>query len=278
MAMMTMGRAVTRWWKYLAVKLHVMHDEHADPKVQLEQAIQEAREQHQRLTEQAANVIANQRQAQTRLDRAVADYEKAEAMARRALLLADHESRSGDSTRAARFVDAAEAQATKANALESGIREQEQQVLQATHQADAAKAAVMQNASLLQEKLAEREQLLTTLDQAKMHEAMNAAVRQLTSTLGEDVPTFEQVRHKIDARLARAQGMAELTAAHAGIRIDARMLEVEQAQATAEAQVRIARMRLEMGLPEAKALEAGSSEVSIDGRLRAVEDSGPTAT
>jgi phage shock protein A len=254
MARMTMGRVATRWWKYLAVKLHVMHDEHADPKVQLEQAIHEAREQHQRLTQQAANVIVNQRQAQTRLDRAIAEYEKADAMARQALLLADHELRSGDPTRADRFVEAANAQAAKANALESAIRDQEHQVLQATHQADTAKAAVVQNASLLQRKLAEREQLLTTLDQAKMHEAMNAAVRQLTSTLGEDVPTFEQVRQKIDARLARAQGMAELTSAQAGLRVDAQMLEIEQATATAGAQARLARMRLEMGLPERKEL------------------------
>src|SRR5437899_7117429 len=123
MAKMTMGRAVKRWWKYLAVKAHVMQDELADPKVQLEQAIQEAREQHQRLTEQAANVIANQRQAQVRLDRAVTDYEKADAMARQGLLLADRESRSGDPAKAARFVEAAEAQAAKAISLESQLRE-----------------------------------------------------------------------------------------------------------------------------------------------------------
>jgi len=242
--------------------------------VQLEQAIQEAREQHQRLTEQAANVIANQRQAQVRLDRAVTDYEKADAMARQGLLLADRESRSGDPAKAARFVEAAEAQAAKAISLESELREREQTLLQATRQAEDAKSAVVQNSTLLQQKLTEREKLLTALDQAKMQEAMNAAVRQLTSMLGEDVPTFEQVRHKIDARLARAQGMAELTAIQSGIGVDARMLEIEQEQSAAEARARLARMRLEMGIPEAKALEAGGPSVEVEGRLRAVEELG----
>jgi phage shock protein A len=274
MAKMTMGRAVKRWWRYLAAKAHVMQEELADPKVQLEQAIQEAREQHQRLTEQAANVIANQRQAQVRLDQAVKDYEKADAMARQGLLLADQQSRSGDPVKAARFVEAAEAQATKAISLESELREREQTLLQATRQAEDAKAAVVQNSTLLQQKLTEREKLLTALDQAKMQEAMNAAVRQLTSTLGEDVPTFEQVRHKIDVRLARAQGMAELTGAQVRIGVDARMLEIEQEQSAAEARARLARMRLEMGIPEAKALEAGDPCVEAEGRLRAVEELG----
>ena len=52
-----MWKVIKRWWKYLAMKLHVRHEENADPKVQLEQAIQEAKEQHKRLTEQAASVI-----------------------------------------------------------------------------------------------------------------------------------------------------------------------------------------------------------------------------
>ena len=43
-------------------------NERADPKVQLEQAIAEAQNQHRRLQEQAANVIANQKQGEMRLN------------------------------------------------------------------------------------------------------------------------------------------------------------------------------------------------------------------
>ena len=94
----------------------------------------------------------------------------------------------------------------------------EEQLLQATSAAEGTKAAVMQNSVIVQQKLAEREQLLSTLDQAHMQEALNKAMQTLTSTIGEDVPTFEEVRKKIDRRLARAQGMAELNGAQMELR------------------------------------------------------------
>ena len=258
-----MWRFVKRWWKYLAMKLHVRHEEHADPKVQLEQAIQEAKERHQQLTEQAANVIANQKQAQVRLERAVDAYEKADGSARQALLLADQEGRSGNADKAAHFEETAEVFANKVLETERRINELEEQLLQATSAAEGAKAAVMQNAAIVQRKLAEREQLLSTLDQAHMQEALNKAMQTLTSTIGDDVPTFEEVRKKIDGRFARAQGMAELTGAQMSSSVDARMLEVERAQMSAVAQSRLAEMRLALGLaPPLRALSDGRREVS----------------
>src|SRR4030095_12549600 len=89
MAKVSMGREIKRTWKYLAMKLHILREEHADPKVQLEQAIQEVQEQHRALTEKAAAVIANQKQVQARLDRMLAEYDKANRSAGQALLLAD---------------------------------------------------------------------------------------------------------------------------------------------------------------------------------------------
>ena len=64
-----MFKAIRRWWKYMTAKLSSSFNEKADPKVQLEQAIMEAQEQHRRLKEQAANVIANQKQTELRLNR-----------------------------------------------------------------------------------------------------------------------------------------------------------------------------------------------------------------
>ncbi|HET9546566.1 MAG TPA: PspA/IM30 family protein, partial [Desertimonas sp.] len=58
-----MFNLVKKWWKYLTAKLTGSFEERADPKVQLEQAIAEARSAHTRLREQAANVIANQKQS-----------------------------------------------------------------------------------------------------------------------------------------------------------------------------------------------------------------------
>jgi phage shock protein A len=62
-----MIKVMKRWWKYMTAKVSGSFNERADPKVQLEQAIIEAQEQHRRLKEQAANVIANQKQTEMRL-------------------------------------------------------------------------------------------------------------------------------------------------------------------------------------------------------------------
>lgn len=255
-----MWKAIKRWWKYLGTKLGLKFEESADPKVQLEQAINEAREQHRKLTEQAANVIANQKQTQLKLDRAIDEYEKANASARQALLLSDQETRAGNADKAGSFGSAAEAFANKLINLEKQIDDLKKTLLNATEAAEKAKQSVAQNSSALQKKLAEREKLLSQLDQAKMQEQMNKAMTQLSETVGEDVPTFEQVRDKIDKRLAKAQATGDLT----GVSVDTKMLEVEQAQASAEAQARLSELRTELGLstppPPEKKAEAGETK------------------
>ena len=64
-----------RVWRYFTASANSRFEERADPKVQLEQAIAEAQDQHRRLTEQAANVIANQKQTEMRLNRAMENLE-----------------------------------------------------------------------------------------------------------------------------------------------------------------------------------------------------------
>ena len=83
-----MFKVVKKWWKYLTAKLSGSFNERADPKVQLEQAITEAQDQHRRLREQAANVIANQKQTELRLNRALEEMEKVGANTRQALVMA----------------------------------------------------------------------------------------------------------------------------------------------------------------------------------------------
>jgi phage shock protein A len=248
-----MWRVLKRYWNYLAMKLRLRHEELADPKVQLEQAIQEAREQHARLTEQAANVIANQKQAQARLDRAIAQHEKANGQARQALLLADQEWRNEHPEEAARFAKGAELVAGRLLVLEKEISECERALMQATSAAEAAKEAVARNGDTLRKRLAEREQLLTGLDQAKMQEQLNAAMRLLTASVGEDVPTFDEVRRKIDQRLAKASAMSGIVEIDASV--DPILVSLEQAQLAAEAEGRLSQLRAELGIaPAPKAL------------------------
>ena len=66
-------------------------------------------------------------------------------------------------------------------------------VLESTEAADAAKAAVAQSSRLLQERIAEKSKLVRQLEQAKMQEEMNVAMDQLNESVGDDVPTLDEV-------------------------------------------------------------------------------------
>jgi phage shock protein A len=240
-----MFKSLKRWWKYLGAKLNSSFDEKADPKIQLEQAIGEAHEQHRRLKEQAANVIANQKQAEMRLNRSLEELEKLNANARQAVLMAEQASSSGDAAKAEEYTHAAEAFANRLIAVEREVEETKTLTLQAAQAADQAKAAVKQNSAALQAKLSERQKLLSQLDQAKMQEEMNTAMATLGEAVGQDVPTFAEVRDKIEVRYAKAKGASELTEQS----VEARMLEIEQASLNTEANARLSQIRNELGLP-----------------------------
>lgn len=257
-----MFRLLRKWWKYLTAKLSSSFEERADPKVQLEQAILEAQEQHRRLVEQAANVIGNQKQTEMRLNRAMEELEKVNASARQAVLMADDAARRGDTAKAAEYTRAAEAFANRMIAVEREVESLKQLHYQATQASDQAKAAVAQNSSLLQKKLAERQKLLSQLDQARMQEQMNKAMAALSEAVGQDVPTLEEVRDKIEARYARAMGRAELQ----GQTVEARMLEVEQAQINSEAQARLAEIRSQLGLAPADTAPAPADPTQSPGK------------
>jgi phage shock protein A len=242
-----MFKTLRRFWKYLGAKVSSVFNEKADPKIQLEQAIIEAQDQHRRLTEQAANVIANQKQTEMRLDRAMDELEKVNANARQAVLMADEAQKAGDTAKVGEYTSAAESFAQRLIALESEGEGLKELVLQSSQASDQAKAAVQTNATQLQKKLAERQQLLSQLDQAKMQEQVNKAMGALSATVGDDVPTFDEVRDKIEARYAKAKGMSELQ----GASVETRMLEVEQAAANSEAQSRLAQIRAQLGLAPA---------------------------
>jgi phage shock protein A len=243
-----MLRLFRRVWGYLTAAGNQKFDEKADPKVQLEQAIIEAQDQHRRLKEQAANVIANQKQTELRLNRSLEELEKANNAAAQALMMADTAQKSGDPTKAGEYTSAAESFANRMIALEQEVEDLKQLHLQSSEAAAQAKAAVQQNGDALQQKLAERQKLLSQLDQAKMQEQVNRSMAQLSATVGEDVPTFAEVREKIEIRYAKAKGMAELEEES----VPNRMLEVEQATMNAEAVARLDALREQLGLPMAQ--------------------------
>jgi phage shock protein A len=254
-----MFKVIRRWWKYMTAKLSGSFSERADPKVQLEQALLEAQQNHRRLTEQAANVIANQKQGEMRLNRSMAELEKANANARQAVLMADDATKKGDAAKAQQLTVAAESIANRLIQLEKDVEDQKAYVLQSAQASDQAKAAVQRNSSELQRKLAERQKLLSQLDQAKMQEQLNKTMSTLGEAIGEDVPTLDEVRQKIEARYAKAKGVSELQETS----VDARILEVEQATLNVEAHSRLSQLRAELGLePAAAEVGSGSAEAA----------------
>jgi phage shock protein A len=239
-----MFKLLQRIRRYFTAAGNMKFNELADPKVQLEQALSEAQDQHRRLTEQAASVIANQKQTEMRLSRAMEDLEKVNASARQAVLMADEANKSGDAAKAAEYTRAAEAFAGRLVSVEREVESLKTLSLQSTEAADKAKAAVQQNASVLQQKLNEKQKLLSQLDQAKMQEQMNKAMAQLTAAVGQDVPTLAEVRDKIEARYAKAIGSAELQ----NSTVETRMLEVEQAAQDTEAVARLDKIKAQLGI------------------------------
>jgi phage shock protein A len=252
-----------RWWKYLTAKLTGTFNEKADPAVQLEQALREAQEQQRRLKEQAANVIASQKQAELRLNNRMQDLEKLNANARQALVMAADAERSGDATKSKQYTTAAETIATQLLQVEKDVADLKALVLQSTQASDQAKAAVQQNSKALQQKLGERAKLLSQLEQAKMQEQMNKAMASLNETVGEDVPTLNEVREKIEARYAKAKAVSELSEGT----VDTSIREIEEATTNLEAQARLSELRSELGLeaapyPSPGAVGSGSSAAS----------------
>src|SRR3954465_6143843 len=131
-----MFKVVKRWWKYMTAKVSGSFNERADPKGQLEQAIMEAQEQHRRLREQAANVIANQKQTEMRLNRAMEELEKVNRSARQAAVMADEAAKSGDDKRAAELTNAAESFANRLVTVEKEVESLKTLHLQASQASD----------------------------------------------------------------------------------------------------------------------------------------------
>src|SRR5881394_45045 len=95
-----MANPFVKGWRYLMALFGAKIDEYADPKVQIQQAIEDAQRQHQALVQQAAAVIGNQRQLEMKLSRQMAEVEKLQASARQALVLADKSRASSDEAKA----------------------------------------------------------------------------------------------------------------------------------------------------------------------------------
>ena len=180
------------------------------------------------------------------------ELEKLNGNARQALIMAADAEKAGNAAKAAQYTSAAETIANQLIQVEKDVEGLKAMVMDSTQAADQAKAAVQQNGRLLQQKLAEKQKLLSQLEQAKMQEQMNSAMSQLQETVGDDVPTLNEVQQKIEARYAKAKATSELQ----DVSVESSILEIEQATANVEAQSRLSQLRTELGLDAAAAPQA----------------------
>ena len=262
-----MANPFTKFWNYLMALFDNKIEENADPKVQIEQAINDAQRQHQALSQQAAAVIGNQRQLEMQLNRRLEDVEKLQANARQALQLADKARGEGNAQKAQEYENAAEAFAAQLVTAEAGVEDTKQLHDQALQQAAQAKQAVERNAAHLQQQVAERSKLLSQLEQAKMQEKVSETMQSMNSITASG-PNLDQVRDKIERRYANALGAAEL----AQNSVEGRMAEVEQAGIQMAGHGRLEQLRAEM----AGELTSGKKQAIEQGNSQQTGSAAPT--
>ncbi|GAA0800689.1 PspA/IM30 family protein [Spirilliplanes yamanashiensis] len=238
-----MANPFVKSWKYLMALFGAKVDEYADPKVQIQQAIEDAQRQHQTLVQQAAAVIGNQRQLEMKLNRQMGEVEKLQGMARQALVLADQKRAAGDEAEAQKFEQTAQTLATQLVSAEQSMEDLKTLHDQALGAAGQARKAVENNAMVLQQRIAERTRLLSQLEQAKMQETVARSLESMSSLAAPaNTPSLDEVRDKIERRYANAMGRAEL----ASNSVEGRMLEVQKSSLDLAGTSRLEQIRASM--------------------------------
>jgi phage shock protein A len=266
---MTKPNPVVKAWKYMSAWFSTKIDENADPKVQIEQAIQEAQRQHQALTQQAAAVIGNQRQLEMQLDRQLNTVGELHAQTRQALVLAQKARGDGDTAKTTQFEKTAQALANQLISAESSVEDLKRLHDQALQAAGQARDAVQTNSQLLQQRLAERAKLLSQLEQAKMQETVAKSLQQMNDLAAPtNVPTLDEVRDKIEKRYAIALGQAELARDTTG----AQVLEVQKATRDMQGTARLDEIRAELAAESApSALSPAAENAAIENTATPVD-------
>lgn len=264
-----MANPFSKGWKYLMASFDSKIDENADPKVQIQQASQAAKQQHQEITEQASSVIGNQKQLEMKLNRLIKSQEEHQQQARTAIQAADQAAEAGDTVKAQEYSNTAEIFASQLVSVEQQIEETKQLHAQATQAAEQAKRQQKESEMNLKEQLGQIDQLRAQADQAAMQESTTQAM----DTMGElepdgNVPTLGAVRDKIERRYADALGAQELTQTS----VQDRMTEITTAGSDMKASARLAEIRASMGQGEGdkdRAITKGSAAGAETGAVDA---------
>ena len=251
-----------RGWKYMGAWFGAKIDEKADPKIQIEQAIQEAQRQHQALTTQAAAVIGNQRQLEMQLDRQLNTVENLQSQARQALLLADKARAEGDDTKAA---------AVRADRRRPGEPARQRRVSRSrTSRRCTTRRCRPPGRPARRCRPTPRccsrgwpsaPSCCRQLEQAKMQESVATSLQQMSDLAApSNVPSLEEVRDKIERRYAVALGQAELAKDSTGSRV----LEVQRATMDMKGAARLDEIRASLAAETKPAVTSGGGAAAIE--------------
>lgn len=253
-----MANPFSKGWKYLMQSFDSKIDENADPKVQIEQAAKAAKDQHNEITRQAAEIIGSKKQLEMTINRKREKQQELQDKARTALQMADKATTEGDSTKAQQFNTTAETLAAQLVTVEQELQDLSTQHSAAEQAAAQAEQQQKQSEARLQEQMNEVNRLRSQVDQAKMQEH----TAQTMDTIGQfreddSVPTLDGVRDKIERRYATALGQQELAESN----VDGVMAEIESGQTDVAASSKLAEIRASMDAEKAGELTAaGQSE------------------
>lgn len=235
-----MANPLSKGWNYLKASLDQKIDENADPKVQIQQAVEAVKAQHQAISEQAARVIGNQKQLEMKLDRLRKDQERLQQQARDALRAADS---AETPEKAQQFSNTAEVLATQLVSVERQVEETAALHSQAKTAAEQARQQQQESEAKLQEQLSQINELRSQADQAAMQETATQAMDTMGTFKQDDsVPTLDAVREKIERRYADALGAQELTQSSVG----GHMAEIQSSGTDMKAAARLEELRAEL--------------------------------
>ena len=264
-----MANPFSKGWKYVMQSFDTKIDENADPRVQIQQAVAQAKKNHQEITQHAAAIIGNRNQLEMKLERLIASQEDLQEKTRTALQAADKATADGDADRAQQFNASAEVLASQLVSVEHELAQTKEAHAAAEQAAREAQEKQKQSEAKLQEQLQQVSQLESQLDQAKMQEQTTRTMDTINQFDGDDsVPTLDGVRDKIERRYADALGAQELAKSS----MNDRMVEIEAAGTDVAASERLAEIRASMGgergaqaqLESGGAANAGESAAGSD--------------
>ncbi|GAA4795921.1 PspA/IM30 family protein [Corynebacterium canis] len=246
-----MPNPLSKGWKYLTASLDRAIDENADPKVQLQQAADEAKRQHKSIVDHAAALLGDRRQWELKLHRLQEQQQKLEQQARAAINAGDNE--------------VAEAYATQLVTVEQQLEDAKTMHGQAVSAAEKAQQMAKESELRLRDQMAQLDQLRAQADQAAMQQASVKAMGSMDEVLGRDpdanVPTLDSVREKIERRYATALGAQELAESSSAT---SRMEEIMSGASDMRASARLEEIRAQLATETTGELEAGKGERVVD--------------